>query len=50
MKKIVAVEREKRKELESFSSIFEGAEMTANTDLKASTDESAAQEFEEDFM
>ena len=45
-----ALEREKRKELESFSSIFANAEMTSNADIAASVDNSAAENFEDDFM
>lgn len=44
------LERAQKKELESFSSLFIGAEMTASTELEASIDDSAAKGFEDDFM
>lgn len=43
-------EREKQKELESYSSLFDGANMLSNAQIGGSATAEAAKDFEDDFM
>ena len=48
--KVARLEREEQARLRSYASVMVAEKMTANTEFGASVDESAAKDFEEDFM